>query len=191
MNMFAVNLGRLREDFLRKTPIVKTATFWRRLPDTLAIEITERTTLARLGAAQFWGVDREGRIFSLRSGTRDLPVITGYTGRRLEPGGTLDASALPALEVLDTCARTPLGDQIRIASLDVSNRDRVELYLASGTRVPLAWPGMGTGTPAERQRLEDKLRVLVQAQQAAESRGHRLSNLDLTFHDQYVPAQEY
>jgi hypothetical protein len=50
---------------------------------------------------------------------------------------------------------------------------------------------MDTMLPDTRHKAEQKLMRLASALRASEERGRRLVNLDLTFSDQYIPAQEY
>jgi hypothetical protein len=50
---------------------------------------------------------------------------------------------------------------------------------------------MDQNLPDLRQKVEHKLVTLASALRASEERGRRLVNLDLTFSDQYIPAQEY
>ena len=191
INLFSVNLTRMRSEFLRKTPAVRTFAVARHLPDWIEVVVTERETLARLGRWGFLGVDREGRVFNLRAGPREVPVLTGFAQSHLIPGAQVDPSVLRGIEALDACRRSSVGNMVRIVSIDVAPKDYVELYLTGGERIRMAWDGMGTGTPAVRQQLERKLDLLAQALQSASARGRRISSLDLTFNDQYMPAQEY
>jgi cell division septal protein FtsQ len=191
MNLLAINLRQTHDDFLKKTPVVKSLTLCQKLLDTLEVDVVERTALARIGQSPVWGVDREGRVFSIRPTGRELPAITGYPAGRLSPGAQLNPTAMCAIDVLDAWTRPRLGDQIRIASIDVGVKECLTLFLADGTRVSLAWSGMGTGTPESRTQMERKLAWLAQAARSSALRGRRLSNLDLTFHDQYMPAHEY
>lgn len=190
-NLFARNLRTLRADFLRKTPIAKSVVLHRRLPDTLLIDIVERIPLARLGRSGTLAVDREGRVFKLWAGSREYPVICGCAVENLKAGIQVDQSVMNAIEVVDACNRSKVGERVKLASLDVSPKQYIDLYLAAGERVKLGWPDMDTASPEVRQRVERKLIALAGALRASEERGRRLVNLDLTFTDQYVPAQEY
>jgi cell division septal protein FtsQ len=190
-NLFSSNLQVLRSNFLKKTPIAKSATLHRRLPDTLIIDIVERIPLARLGRWGALAVDRDGHVFSLRAGSREYPVISGCVPENLKPGARVDHNVMNAIEVVDACNRTKVGERVKIASLDVSQKQYIDLYLAAGERVKLGWPDMESPAPDVRQRVDRKLGALAGALRASEERGRRLVNLDLTFTDQYVPGQEY
>ncbi len=190
-NLFSSNLQGLRSNFLRKTPIAKSVTLRRRLPDTLIVDIIERVPLARLGRWGTLAVDREGHVFSLRAGSREYPVISGCSNENLKPGAMADQSVMNAIEVVDACNRTKVGERVKIASLDVSQKQYIDLYLAAGERIKLGWPDMESPQPDVRQRVDRKLGALAGALRASEERGRRLVNLDLTFTDQYVPGQEY
>lgn len=198
-NLFAVGLASAADHFLKKKPEVKSITLQRRLPDAMTIEVAERTTVARLGRWGSCGVDHDGWVFPIKPGGRDLPVISGCSENGLHPGTRADLAVLEAIDALEACSRSPAGERVRIASIDVSaatkgaseQRGYVELYLAGGERIRLAWPGMGTPAPEARAALERKLTQLATALRLSEERGHRLVNLDLTFGDQYAPGQEY
>ncbi len=191
-NLFSFNMRRAHDEFCARTPVVRSVVMERRLPDTLSIEVRERTVMARIGRSPAWGVDREGWLFPLRAIPRDLPVLTGLPEGRLKAGVRLEPRVTSALDIIETCNRTRLGDDIRIASIDVRSPEFLELSLAGGERVRLAWTGMEQpATPESLAALERKLQVLAQALRAAELRGRRIANLDLTFTDQYIPAQEY
>jgi cell division septal protein FtsQ len=191
-NLFAVNLSRVRADFLRKTPHAKSIVLCRQLPGTLVINVAERTPVARLGRAGALAVDREGYVFSLRSGTREFPAITGCGESLLRPGARVDQPVLNAIEVIDACNRIKAGEQVKIASVEVMPKDSLDMYLAAGEKIKIGWSGMAAPvTPDGRREIEKMLNHLAHMLRASEERGRRIVNLDLTYGDHYVPAQEY
>ena len=190
-NLFASSLATMRTEFLKKTPIAKSVTLVRRLPDTLVVNVVERLPLARLGRWGSLAVDREGYVFSLRAGSREYPVISGCAADNLKPGARVDQAVMNAIEVVDLCVRTKVGEHVKIASIEVSPKDHVELFLNAGEHIRVSWQDMDQPGPETRARVEQKLWSLAAALRASEERGRRLVNLDLTFSDEYVPGQEY
>jgi cell division septal protein FtsQ len=190
-NLFSMSLSGARAQFLKKKPEVKSIVMRRQLPDAMTVEVSERVTLARLGRWGSCGVDRDGWVFPVKMTGRDLPVISGCAETSLRPGNRAEQAVLNAIDVLEACNRSRTGERVRIASIDVGNKEHLELYLAGGERIKLNWAGMGTPAPEARGALDKKLAHLSDALRISEERGRRLVNLDLTFHDQYVPAQEY
>lgn len=190
-NLFAFKLRTLRSDFIRKATITKSVKIQRHLPGRLTIEVVERTPIARLGRWGILALDREGFVFPLRAGGRDYPVITGYADTGVKAGGRVDQTAMNAIELIDICNRSKLGKQIKIASIDVADKSRLEMCLTAGERIKIGWEGMAQRPADIRQKAEHKLVILASALRASEERGRRLVNLDLTFSDQYIPAQEY
>lgn len=190
-NLFSSSLQVMRTNFLFRTHVAKSIALHRRLPDTLIVDVVERIPLARLGRWGTLAVDREGRVFSLRAGSREYPVISGCTPENLKLGTQVDQSVMNAIEVVDVCNRTTVGERVKIASLDVSPKQWIDLYLVAGERIKLGWPDMDTHVPDARERVERKLTAVAGALRSSEERGKRLVNLDLTFTDQYVPGQEY
>ncbi len=190
-NLFSSNLYSLRSDFLSKEYIAKSVKLQRRLPDTMIIDVVERIPLARLGRWGTLAVDREGCVFNLKAGGRDYPAITGYIDANLKAGVRVNQYAMNAIEIIDICNKSKLGEQIKITSLEVAPKDYLEMNLAAGEKIKVGWEGMDQNLPNLRQKAEHKLITLASALRASEERGRRLVNLDLTFSDQYIPAQEY
>jgi cell division septal protein FtsQ len=141
MNLFSVDIRKIRRD-LESVPLVRSVTVQRRLPDTLAVRITERVALARLGARRSGlplAVDREGYVLGPSARSPALPAITGLPLRGLRPGSYLDDPVIrDALKVLDVCDTTRLNDYIKIERVDVHDPDFLELQLETGPRVQLA-----------------------------------------------------
>jgi hypothetical protein len=118
-------------------------------------------------------------------------VITGYAEPGLKPGAQVEQTAMNAIEIIDLCYRSKLGEQIKISTLDVSEKNFLEMHLTAGEKIKVGWENMDQNLPDLRQKVEHKLVTLASALRASEERGRRLVNLDLTFSDQYIPAQEY
>jgi hypothetical protein len=191
VNLFAVDIGRIREEFMRAVPSLKTMAIARVLPDTVAVEVSERLPIARLGRWKPMGIDREGYVYHLRSGARELPQIAGYFDKELRPGTRAQGMILSAIELLDVCNMTQFEYPIRVESIDISSGEYLDVRLIGGERIRLTWEGMEAATPDARESLIAKLARLARALKSAATRGKRIAQLDLTFGDQYVPAQEY
>lgn len=144
MNLFGFNIRKVRDEFLRGAPNFKSMEISRHLPDTLKIEVIERTPLARIGRSGYLVVDNDGSVFGLRLGKRNLTIIMGYKGPRLKPGDKIRGPARDAMDVLDICEKTALGREVVITGIDVrggfeGRDDALRLYLAGKTRVDLWW----------------------------------------------------
>lgn len=191
MNIFAVDIGAIRERFLQNCPSVKSFTISRRLPDSIAIEITERNAVARVGRLKPMAIDAEGHVYNLRGGIRALPLITGCFDKDLKPGTQVGGLMLNAIEVLEVCAAMNLACPVRIESIDVSSGEFLDLRLYDGERVRLAWQSMDQPSSESRRQLQNKLAQLSEALQTATTRGKRLAQIDLSFNAQYVPVSEF
>ncbi|MDA0578223.1 MAG: hypothetical protein O3B24_09005, partial [Verrucomicrobia bacterium] len=62
-NLFAFDIGDVREDFLRHSPNYRGIKLTRTLPDTLAVEVVPRQPLAVLSRRNGFAVDAEGCVF--------------------------------------------------------------------------------------------------------------------------------
>lgn len=72
-NIFHVNLNRVKAEFERD-PWIKNADVWRVWPDTVIVEIDERTPVARWQQTQL--IDEDGNVFSASSNI-NLPSLEG------------------------------------------------------------------------------------------------------------------
>ena len=179
LNLFDVDVRKIRSDFLAHAPNVRSMEIRRVLPDTLRVEIVERVPLARLGN---WGssvVDSEGCVFRVRGGAGELPAIVGLRGLGLKPGSRLEGMALAAVQALDAC-HDP-GLRLKVSGIDVSVAERLIVYIAGRKVVKLAWPGMGEHGSEPRRRLLARLSRLSQAVHSDEGQLHM--RFDATYED--------
>lgn len=139
-NLFSVDIALVARN-LERTPRVRSASVHRRLPDTLVIRVEERTALARMaeGAVGIpMAVDCDGIVLG-PGGIRGLPQITGTPESGLAPGSVIrDEKTLQALQVLDLCEQSRLGELLRIQAVNVRHADFLELTLASGAKIEMA-----------------------------------------------------
>jgi hypothetical protein len=184
LNLFAVEIGEIRRNFLRHAHNVKSMEISRRLPDTLSLVVTERTPLARLvqRRERDLALDREGYVFALRSKGKSLPAVRASGGTRLRPGSRVEGMARSALQVIDACENPMLG--IRVKAVDIGNEEYLVLHLDGQKTVPFSWDRMGERTPRASRALARKLEWLAAALRTSE--GRRQSKLDATFDDRIV-----
>ena len=156
LNLFALNIKQIRNDFLRRVPSVKSMDINRELPDTLEINIIERIPLAKLGKYGPLVVDRYGMIFVFKGSTSQLPIIWGYDRKRSRPGVKILGIAQAALEALREIDEDPsLG--LDVARVEVSHEEHLLLYLTDGKIIKLTWDDMGMQTGVSQQKLLMKL----------------------------------
>lgn len=190
--LLAANIEEIRDQLLMKVPRLKTVEIKRRLPGELTIRVRERVSMAQLEVNNYYlTLDREGYVLGPMPGSKVLPIIAGYVLPGIRPGVQLSAAGVRnALEVLDVCQTTPIGRRVRIASIDVRNAQALDLRLADGERVLLAWAHMGEPSSLARQQLEQKLVRLVESLKSAAHRSKRIAWIDMTLENNF-PAQEY
>ena len=191
-HLFAANIEEIREQLLMKVPRLKAVEIKRRLPGELIIRVRERVSMAQLGVNHYYlTLDREGYVLGKAAGSKTMPILVGYDLPGIRPGVQLSAAGVRnALEVLDVCQTTPVGQRVRIASINVRNAQALELRLANGERVPFAWAHMGEPSSLARQHLEQKLARLAENLKSAAQRNKRIAWIDMTFENNF-PAQEY
>lgn len=190
--LFATNIGEIRNQLLMKVPRLKAVEITRRLPGELHIRVRERVSMAQLEVNRYYlTLDREGYVLGPISGSKALPILSGYVLPGIRPGVQLNAAGVRnALEVLDVCQTTPLGQRVRIASIDVHSAQALDMRLLDGERVLLAWTRMGEPTSLAREQLEQKLARLAKSLESAAARSKRIAWIDMTL-DNNFPAQEY
>ena len=168
VNLFAINLEKIHADLLT-WPVVRSVEIRRQLPDTLVLRVGERLAMALLVTDKMsLPLDRDGHVLVPRAATTRLPVITGGQTPGLRPGLQItDAKIRDALNVLDLCEAMHLGEQVRVAIMNVSNPERLELRLVGGEQVFLA-----------RSRIEDHLRKLASTKKSLAERRQTASIID-------------
>jgi hypothetical protein len=187
MNMHLVDIAKMRKALLR-VPVIKSVAIRRVMPDRIEIRLSERLPIACLGLHRVLGVDQTGFVFTIAPPRTVMPAITGYV-EQISPGTRLQGRMLNAVEVVDVLNRTPLGSLMRVEVLDVRETDCLVLKLADGPLISLSWPDMAMSTPESRLALEGKLRSLARVMDDARSKNRRLTKVDLTFNDDYIPVE--
>jgi cell division septal protein FtsQ len=172
MNLFEINLDKVRHD-LESVPLVRSAVVRRQLPDTLVVQLVERSPIARLARADrrfFLAVDREGYVLGPAIRSPELPVITGLDVRSLIPGSLVSDSAVAdALVALDICETSAVGQVVRIGTIDVSHEEYLDVRLRTGERVLLS-----------REEMQYKLERLADMLQKAGEVGQAFASIDMT-----------
>ncbi len=176
-NLFDLDINAVRKR-LEEVPVIRDVEVQRRLPSTLVVRVNERVPLARIAHGQagfFFAVDRDGHVLGLAGPMmRSLPVITGFSDRGVTPGSVLgDTVAADALRLIALCDSSPLGEVIRMQSIDVGNPDYLNVALDNGVKVFMP-------RHASRAKLEDLAAILREA-------GGRRSFIDLTL-DRNIPT---
>ena len=178
-NIFGFDIGAVRDYVMANSPNFHSMTITRYLPDTVIIEVIDRTPLVRIGKRGDMVADSNGFLFISRTGVRGLPTIRGYDGETLKPGMRLQGGILAALQVVEACERP--GLEIRPLDVDIGDPEKLVLkmeYRERKREVPLTWSGMGQRTAASHQNLTDTLDYVKQAFDTP--KGQRLSYLDAT-----------
>lgn len=177
-NLFAVDIGRIRDEF-RQLAAVRNVEVSRRIPDRLLVQIEERVPLASIGALGAYVVDRDGQVFPNRWRGRALPTLSGFTSVRLMPGVKLSRLGLAALQVIEACGSPEFGIDIR--DVDVEQREYLLLSVGEDKKVKLSWPKMGEATPDAINTLRTRLLRVSKVLQSPE--GKAAPVLDATYED--------
>ena len=186
--LFEMNIQKVRDDFLRRTPNVKSMEIVRQLPGTMKIEIVERIPLARMGTLGSLVMDEEGCVFWHRTAAPGLPVITGYTGEPLQPGATVSGIAQAAIEALEVCEDPAFG--ISVESIDIGSDGYLALHgNCAGTKreIDVAWKGMGKRTAESKRHLYERLSRVAQTLQSGQ--GRKMVKINATYDDGKISGE--
>lgn len=109
VNIFAVDMGQLRQDLESWHVQISRVRVYRRLPDTLEFEIYERNPVAQLVTPRGYLIDSNGLVLPRRNDPQSwyLPVITGVRDADQLTAGSMAndpfmRSALKLLELVNT-----------------------------------------------------------------------------------------
>jgi len=128
-NVFRVDRDAV-EAVLEREPWIADATVRRRLPDTIEIEVRERTAAAVVEIGGMYLADADGRLFKrarVDAGEGNgLPVITGITRDEIaaDPAGAAER----VRRGLEAIARWRAGERPAVGEIRVDSRHGVTLY---------------------------------------------------------------
>ncbi|MBP7010139.1 MAG: FtsQ-type POTRA domain-containing protein [Kiritimatiellae bacterium] len=178
MNLFGIRPGEARA-MLLSVPVIAQAQVGRRLPDTVVIEVAERTAVARLGrpgSGTPLAVDNTGHVLGPSSVRASLPVILGVRDKGLRPGDVVQDPLLPtALSVLEICNHATIREELGVETIDVGPADFLEVGLTTGERVLLS-----------HDQVREKLDRLHAMRREARKRGLNLAVYDMTVDRNFV-----
>jgi len=178
LNLFAIRPNEIRESLLL-VPVIANAQVGRRLPDTLVIEVIERVAVARLGrpgAGTPLAIDSTKHVLGPSSVRASLPVILGVRDKGLRPGDVVSDPLMDqALLILDLCNQSAMRREMEVATIDLSDEDRLDVGLISGEQVLLSIDG-----------LKKKLPQLPVMRAVARDKGLALTVYDMTVDRNYV-----
>ena len=178
LNLFEARPDEIR-DRLLSVAVIATARAGRRFPDTVVIDVTERTPVARLGTRSGGtplAADATGHVLGPSSVRAGLPIVSGLRDKALRPGDVIaDPLMAVALRVLEICSRPDLRKAMPVASVDVSSDTWITLQLKGGEQILLSHDG-----------LETKLERFPMMRDAARRRGLDLALYDMTADANYA-----
>lgn len=182
-NLFGVNIGKARSDFLQFAPHYRAMAITRVLPDTMRIELIEREPIAHFGLKGSYAVDGHGYLFRPRRGSSVLPTISGYNGEVLRPGDRLSGLAADAVALIDYARQADFDQDLGITSIDVTGgfagrKESIRLHLKAGCTVDFWW-NRNSGDSVT-QDLHDRLAFLRSEVRRAQSEGKKLEHVNLT-----------
>ena len=181
-NLFDINLKKLREQ-IKTIPSIEDVRITRILPDTLAIDVSERLPRALLNYPNSrWVIDENAVVMARRQSMavelKQLPVITGVPQSGIA-GGRIMAELKPALELIVSI----LGDfpNMRVLLVSVSTPEYLDFYIryCNGKTYRVIMPVKNSGTAFMLGQLES---AIIQASQQGEER----TTYNLTFDGQVV-----
>jgi cell division protein FtsQ len=168
-NIFAADLEAMRAAIL-EDPWIETAALSRRLPSTLAVDVTEREAAALVAIGpDLYLATRQGELFKrIEPGDPfDFPIVTGLRADEVADGPLVPAppdrratrvsSVARALEVSSEYDRTPLAKTLPVQEIHVE--DDGSLVLSVGNSDPVE---LRLGNGAFRRRFDQASRVLLE-----------------------------
>ncbi len=163
--LWAVNVGVVDGQLLRRARYLQSALFVREWPDKLSLAVTYRSPVAAAAGAggTLYGVDRTGRVLRAVPPQSGLPVVQGINAGLVRPYDDLPATVAQAVALL--AALRSEGFKVS----EVVPGTTPQLYLPSGTEV--LWPN----TSKVNQTLEELKAILA----ALRKRGAVAASIDL------------
>lgn len=180
-NIFSIDIRKVRSD-LRRIPSVEDARVVRILPDTLHIDITERTPRAIINYPRSrWVVDENCIVMERRRSIATqikIPVITGIPHGKLAGGDRL-TEVKPAINLINTIIRN--FPDMEMLQLSISDPEQLDFYIRyrNGSTYHVIMPKVNRG-------FDFMLRSLQSAIIHAYRLGDRRTTYNLSFDGQVV-----
>lgn len=180
INLFKVDFDQVRAN-LSTVPLIESVRICRKLPDTLAIDVTERVAVAqvrwtRRGLPLL--MDRHGVVLPATRSGQALPLVEGLKLEKLRPGERItDSGVQYVLDLLSQSDALGLGAQIRF--------EKFNLYYPEFVRAEL---NDGVIAQFPRHSAREKLVRLVRVLQIAGEQGRKVKTVDLTPDGRNVPT---
>jgi cell division septal protein FtsQ len=181
-NLYSFALKDIEDLFVQKVPNVRHISIKRQLPDTLTVNIMERTPVLRLTRRSNLCVDRDGYIFAVSANKlKFLPYISGSEYRTLRPGGKVTGRALSAVKLVNLGSSSTLD--LPISNVNISPEDYITVFLSNGKRLRIAWDGMDENTDESLEELNKKLMRFVLLLNSPEGQSkYSFSTIDNSFY---------
>ncbi len=183
MNIFDIDVQKIRSAFLQDMHNVKVMELRRHLPNTLRIKVIEREPIARIGRAGILVADTDGHVFVKKTDLDRLPVVYGNKGVRLRPGSRAEGMTYAAIQTLDICNDLRF-EAIDIKSIDVGDSEKITLWLAGNKVALLSWYKMGEEIDESRSELFLKLNKFAKTLES--DQGRRKTRFNLTLDNDVV-----
>lgn len=167
--------------YLEKNRWVESVSIQRLLPDSIAINITERepTAVIVAGSGRQYLIDRHGFLLEEVSRPGRYVLISGFSGSavQIRPGARIEEKR--RLENAFKISSIFSGNTVDpIASIDVSNPDRITARTAVSDTLIRFGP--------ESDEWEEKFLEYVTARKILSETGAKFSEIDLSFSNQIV-----
>ncbi len=183
VNLFEIDMGALRTQ-LENISLIESVSIQRDLPDTLVIQVTERTAIAQIrpkSAKIPFLVDRHGVVLPATRRAQALPLIKGLPLDSLRLGDQIsDPSVNQCLNILTAVDELNLGSQVRFNSFDLRYPEFIKTTVNEKTSAQFPYHSA-----------REKLIRLVSSLQLANERGHCIKTIDLTPSGRNVPVTYY
>ena len=171
-NIFRVDLANASRT-LSKDFAAQEFTLFRKLPDTIVIQVVERKPVALINDGELVGVDAQGVLLPHIGADMvdSLPIITGVTGAKTLSEPETKERLMAGLKLLDAITRQAPALQKRISEINASNISTLGISLIdNGFEVILGDGGWTEKLP----NLEKVIRQVV-------SRGDSVKSVDMRF----------
>ncbi|MFN7138453.1 MAG: cell division protein FtsQ/DivIB [Limisphaerales bacterium] len=154
-NLLALDLAKVKRD-LELVPVLREASVERVLPNTLKINVSERTAVAQIPTLRLkpgggyeqiiYHIDESGFVFHpldprLRARPLDpvqeqLPIISGVDARELRPGRRVDSrQLLGALQMLVEFEHSSMFGFVEVQRVDLGVPEILHVYTMQGSEI--------------------------------------------------------
>ena len=178
VNIFAVDLSRIKQDVEASHPEFKDVVITRALPNRLIVQAKKRVPVLQIRSDRFYFVDEEGVVLPdpRNFPEEDMPTVSGLRLNLAKMRGEEAMQVHPALVLIKAASNISQLARYKLKTIDLSDPRNISFFLDAGN----------VEIKIGDSEFDKRLNVLVTVLEQLDTDINRIKYIDLRFEDPIV-----